>query len=475
MPKTVILTREEFHKIYEQGEEAIYAFVLSLMRRIEVLEQRLGLNSTNSSKPPSSDGLAKPKPKPKSSRERTGKQNGGQKGHAGTTLLPKENPDIIIIHEPERCSCCGHDLSTETGTVIHKHQVADLPEIDLQYTEHRMVEKECPHCHQKNQGELPKGIDDAAVQYGPRVLAFFVYLSVAQFMSYERIVETCEAMFGFAPSEGTVHKALETCYEELAPFEEEVKEKLKDAEVLHCDETGIRMEGKTGWFHVASDEDLTYYHVDEKRGKDAIDRIGLLPVYDGTVIHDCLPSYFQYDVSHGLCNAHILRELRYIWEEMGQSWALEMSDLLKEGLLEKEERGIPNTERYAEYERRYMEILSRGKKQQPPPVPKPEGQRGREAKSKSLNLIERLERHRESVLAYLRKEEVPFTNNRAEQDIRMAKVKMKVSGGFRTKKGACIFARIRAAISTMQKQGRKIFAALQSIFRGIPLNLSRAE
>jgi transposase len=315
MSKVLILTREEFHKIYEQGEEATYAFFLSLIRRIEVLEERLGLNSTNSSKPPSSDGLAKPKPKPKSSRERTGKQNGGQKGHAGKTLSPKENPDIIITHEPERCSCCGHDLTTETGTVIQKRQVADLPEIDLQYTEHRMVEKECPHCHQKNQGELPKGIDDAAVQYGPRVLAFLVYLSVAQFLSYERIVETCEAMFGFAPNEGTVHKALETCYEELAPFEEEVKAKLKEADVLHCDETGIRIEGKTGWLHVASDEDMTYYHVDEKRGKDALDRIGLLPVYEGTVIHDCLPSYFQYGVSHGLCNAHILRELRYIWEE----------------------------------------------------------------------------------------------------------------------------------------------------------------
>jgi transposase len=472
MSKTPILTREEFDKIYDQGREATYALFMSLVRRIETLEQRLGLNSTNSSKPPSSDGLAKPKPKPKSFRERTGKQNGGQEGHTGTTLSPKQDPDIIITHEPERCSHCGCDLSGETGTIVQKRQVADLPEIELHYPEHQVVENECPHCHLKNQGELPKGIDDAAVQYGPRVLALLVYLSVGQFLSHERIVETCDAICGFAPSEGTVHKALESCYEGLEPFEEEVKAKLKEAEVLHCDETGIRMEGRTGWLHVASNEDLTCYHVDEKRGKDALDRIDLLPGYEGTVIHDCFSSYFQYDISHGLCNAHILRELRYVWEEMGQPWALELSNLLKEGSSKKEESGIPNAEEYAEYERKYMEILSRGKEQQPPPIPKQEGQRGREAKSKSLNLIERLERHRESVLAYLRKEEVPFTNNQAEQDIRMTKVKMKVSGGFRTKEGACMFARIRSAISTMKKQGRKVFASLQSVFMGLPLETS---
>jgi transposase len=475
MSKTPILTREEFHKIYEQGEEATYALFMSLVRRIEALEQRLGINSTNSSKPPSSDGLAKPNPKPKSLRERTGKKTGGQEGHTGTTLSPKENPDVIIIHELERCSCCGCDLSRETGMVIQKRQVADLPKIVLQYTEHRIVEKECPHCHQKNQGEIPKGIDDSAVQYGPRVLALLVYLSVEQFLSYERIVETCEAMFGFRPSEGTVHKALNTCHEELTLFEEEVKAKLKEAEVLHCDETGIRMGGKTGWLHVASTKDLTYYHVDEKRGKEAFDRIGLLSGYGGTAIHDCLSSYFQYDISHGLCNAHILRELKYVLEEMGQSWALEMSNLLKAGLSKKERSGIPEAEEYAEYEQSYMKILSEGKERQPPASPKREGQKGREAKSKSLNLIERMERHRESLLAYLREEEVPFTNNQAERDIRMTKVKMKVSGGFRTKEGACMFARIRAAISTMQKQGRKIFDSLQSVFMSIPLHLSSPE
>ncbi|GHV35452.1 hypothetical protein FACS1894187_08200 [Synergistales bacterium] len=171
------------------------------------------------------------------------------------------------------------------------------------------------------------------------------------------------------------------------------------------------MEGKTGWLHVASTKDLTYYHVDEKRGKDAFEHIGILSEYKGTVIHDCLPSYFKYDISHGLCNAHILRELRYVSEEMNQPWASEMSNLLKIGLSKKEESGIPDAEEYAEYERNYKEILSRGKEQQPPSVPKQEGRRGREAKSKSLNLIERLEHHQESVLAFLRKKEVPFTNN----------------------------------------------------------------
>ena len=474
MSKTPILTREEFHKIYEQGEEATYAFFQSLMLRIEALEQRLGMNSTNSSKPPSSDGYTKPKPKPKSLREKTGKKTGGQQGHPGTTLTPKEVPDIVVPHEPQKCAC-GCDLSGVAGTVVQSHQIADLPEIILEYTEHQVIEKECPCCHQKNRGQLPEWIEDTAVQYGPRVYALLVYLCSGQFLSYERTVEFCEALFGFAPSEGTVHESLQTCYENLEDFEETVKEELKEAEVLHCDETGMRMEGKTGWFHTASTEDWTHYHVDEKRGKEALDRIGLLEGYTGRVIHDCLNSYFQYDVLHGLCNAHILRELRYVSEEMGQAWAAEMSELLKLELKLKEEKGILNDQEYAEVEKKYMEILGRGRAEQPPPVPKPEGQKGREAKSKSLNLINRLENHRESVLAFLRSEEVPFTNNRAEQDIRMVKVKMKISGAFRTKAGARMFARIRAAISTFQKQGMKIFDSLVSILKGLPINLSRAE
>jgi transposase len=472
MSKMPLLTREEFDKIYDQGKDAMYALFLTAISRIEELEQRLGMNSTNSSKPPSSDGYTKPNPK--SFREKTGKKTGGQKGHPGATLAPKEVPDIIVTHEPERCAC-GHNLSDVPGTVVESHQIADLPEIILEYTEHQVIEKECPCCHQKNRGELPAWIEDTTVQYGPQVRALLVYLYTSQFLSYERIVEFCESLFGFAPSEGTVYGALETCYENLESFEEEVKEKLKEAEVLHCDETGIRIEGKTGWFHTASTEEYTYYHVDEKRGKEAIDRIGLLPGYEGTAIHDCLNSYFQYDVLHGLCNAHILRELRYVYEEMNQEWAKEMSDLLKKGLEEKEESGIPSASRYEEYKSRYMEIIRKGKEQQPPPTPKVEGQRGREAKSKSLNLLERLERYEEEVLAFLRKEEVPFTNNRAEQDIRMVKVKMKMSGGFRSKEGARMFARIRAAISTLQKQGKKVFKGLTSVFMRIPIKLSSPE
>jgi transposase len=231
---------------------------------------------------------------------------------------------------------------------------------------------------------------------------------------------------------------MENCYERLESFEEEVKEKLKSAEVLHCDETGIRMEGKTGWFHTASTEDFTYYEVDDKRGKAALDRIGILEGYKGTVIHDCLPAYFQYEVLHGLCNAHLLRELKYVWEEMKQNWALEMSELLKGFQKEKSSKGIPDEAGYEERIKAYEAILLKGQEEQPPPVPRLEGQRGRTAQSKSQNLLSRLKRHEDAVLAFMRKEEVPFTNNRAEQDIRMVKVKMKVSGGFRTKEGAKI-------------------------------------
>jgi transposase-like protein len=479
MSKPVILTSEEFHRVYEQGEEATYALFLTLISplisRIEELERRLGLSSTNSSKPPSSDGLAKPAPKPKSLREKTGKKPGGQEGHKGTTLTPKDVPDFIEVHEPHQCNC-GCNLEETEGTVIRKIQVADLPEIALQYTEHQVIEKECPCCHQKSHGELPQGIEDTTVQYGQRVLALLTYLSVGQYLSYERIVELCEALFGFTPSEGTIYTAMQNCSEGLEDFEEEVKEELKKMEVLNCDETGIRMEGKTAWFHVASTEKLTHYHVDEKRGKTAMDHIGILDGFKGTVIHDCLSSYFQYDgLSHGLCNAHILRELKNVSEEMCQAWACEMSELLRRGCKEKAEKGIPDATGYEEYEKAYMEILTRGREQQPPPQPKPEGQRGRRKKSTSENLLERMERYRDYILAFLKKDEVPFTNNQAERDIRMVKVKMKVSGSFRTKEGARIFARIRSAISTFQKQGKRIFDELCGVFRGIPSRLSSPE
>jgi len=301
-----------------------------------------------------------------------------------------------------------------------------------------------------------------AVQYGPQVRALLVYMNTVQFLPYERIQELCESLYGFAPSEGTINEALKGCYEMLEPFEEEVKSKLQEAPVLHCDETGCRINGKTNWIHVGTTDTETYYHVDEKRGKEALDRIDLLANYQGTAVHDCLPSYFQYEISHGICNAHILRELRYVSEEMKQPWAEEMAEHLKSGLKNKNEQGIPNEQVYAEYEKEYMAILGRGKEQQPPPPPKPEGQKGRAAQSKSQNLIDRLECRRDSVLAFLRKEEVPFTNNKAEQAIRMVKVKEKVSGGFRTRDGACIFARIRGAISTFKKRGLKLFDELKA-------------
>ena len=191
--------------------------------------------------------------------------------------------------------------------------------------------------------------------------------------------------------------------------------------------------------------------------------MGLLEGYEGTAVHDCWSSYFQYDISHGTCNAHILRELKYVSEEMGQSWAEEMAEHLRAGLKSKEEKGLPNELEYEEYEKKYVDILERGKSQQPEALPKAEGRKGRAAKSKSQNLIDRLERYRESVLAFLRKEEVPFTNNRAEQAIRMTKVKEKISGGFRSRKGARMFARIRGAFSTFKKRGLKLLDELIAI------------
>lgn len=491
------MTREDIVAVYEQGVDAVVDLVehlstqlthqqqmiASLTARLNDLEERLAKNSRNSSKPPSSDAITKPKPK--SLRAKSAKKPGGQKGHPGMTLSWVENPEHVLWHSPQECMRCGLSLSeVESETAgYERRQVVDVPPLALQVSEHRAERKRCPGCGGITTAAFPAEVSAPGVVYGPRIKALMVYLMGYQLLPYERTSEVLRDLFGRrAPGVGTLYLALKICFEGLQETEEAIKEGLiREAEVANFDETGLRVEQKGMWVHVASTAMLThYYAVHEKRGRQASEEIGILPSFGGVAVHDGLSSYWHYEqCAHALCNAHHLRELRFVEEEHKQQWAGRMKKLLVE--VEKavgEEVASGGTrlepERVKEFDRRYQQLVEAGLKANPPP--ERTGKKGRPKQSKAKNLVDRLEKHREAVLRFMYDFRVPFDNNQAERDIRMLKVRQKISGGFRTRKGAEIFCRIRGYISTVKKQGENVLGALQNVFIGEPFVPSlRAE
>ena len=449
--------------------------IASLTARLNELEGRLAKNSRNSSKPPSSDGINKPKPK--SLRGKSGKKPGGQKGHPGTTLSLAENPEHVVVHRPEVCQGCGGSLSEGTSEVsgYEPRQVVDLPALlALEVTEHRAQRGRCFGCGTTTTAPFPAEAS-ARVGYGPRIEGLMVYLMEYQLLPYERASELLEDIFGEpAPGAGTLYSAVKRCFEGLEQTEEAIKEGLLGGTevVAGFDETGLRVEGEGMWVHVASTDELTHYAVHEKRGVEATEEIGILPFFKGVAMHDGLSSYRQYEQClHALCNAHHLRELTFVEEEHSQEWAGRMKALLSE--IEeavREEAALGGTHlargKVEEFEKRYQRLLEAGVEANPPP--ERTGKRGRPKQSKGKNLVDRLDKHREAVLRFMHDFRVPFDNNRAERDIRMVKVRQKISGCFRTSRGAEMFCRIRGYISTVRKQGENVLAALESVFMGDP-------
>ncbi len=505
-----MMPREDILAVHEQGPDAVVELVerlfaqlahqqeqlrsqqqtiSSLTARVEELEGRLAKNSRNSSKPPSSDGINKP-PKPKSLRGRSAKKPGGQKGHPGTTLSLLENPHHVVVHSPEECEGCGGTLSRRGGSGevrgYERRQVVDVPALlALEVTEHRARRERCLGCGSITTAPFPVEAS-ATVVYGPRIKALSVYLMKYQLLPYKRASELIEDLFGggsgVAPGVGTLRSALQRCFEGLEETEEAIKEGLRKARVGHFDETGLRVEGEGMWVHVASTDDLTHYAVHEKRGSEAMEEIGILPRFSGVAVHDGLSGYrlvAQRCLGHALCNAHHLRELKFVEEEHEQGWAGRMKALLweiEEAVREEAASGgtCLKPEKAEEFEARYRRLLGAGLEANPPP--ERTGKRGRPKQSKGKNLVDRLDKHRESVLRFMHDFRTPFDNNQAERDIRMVKVRQKISGGFRTKEGARIFCRIRGYISTVRKQGENVLVALQSVFMGDPLVPSlRAE
>ena len=465
-----MFTREELLPLAQSQPEALVEMMLALQARLEQLEKRIkeleahvAKNSQNSHQPPSSDGLSKPNPK--SLRTPSGRKPGGQPGHPGQTLQRVKIPDHIQIHKVEVCpQCHGRGLSRAPVLDYESRQVFDLPPRPLEVTEHRAEIKCCPHCAAQVRAEFAAGVN-APVQYGPRFQSLMVYLNQQQLLPYDRLAQLCEDLFEQPLSAGTLVTANERVFAQLEPFAQALVNQVPQAPVVHLDESGLRVQGTLHWLHVASTSELTFYGVHPKRGAEAMDAFGIIGACRQWVVHDHWKPYFSYqECLHALCNEHLLRELKFLWEEAQEVWAQQLSEALLQLHQRRQKHGEFNERQFKQALKAYRTVVRRGRHRHPRLAP---GQ-GRCAQSKAANLLDRLEDFDWCILAFLLDERVPFTNNQAEQDIRMIKVRQKISGCFRTLKGAQIFCRIRSYLSTCRKQGRNLWEAIQMAVIGSP-------
>jgi len=468
---------EQIRAAYRQGEEAIITLfhhtVEQLAARVQALEDRVSKNSRNSGKPPSSDGLAKPAPK--SLRKRQGKKSGGQPGHEGHTLKAVSQPDHFQVYAVKVCQHCQASLEQGAVSAVEKRQVFDLPPMHIEVTEHQAEIKHCPHCGAESHAAFPPDVTQP-VQYGSEVRALAVYLNQYQMLPLERVSETFADVFEHPLADGTIFDAGQAVAEGVQPVNEAIKKHLTEhEEVVHFDETGTHIGGKLHWFHSTSTALLTYYACHAKRGHEATDYIDILPKLHGRAMHDGWKSYFYYTALwHALCNAHHLRELTFLQERYPQGWESQLMELLLEIKASVEAiRGklhqLPQAQ-LANFDQRYDLLIEQGLLANPlPELSKDQPKkRGRTAKSPPRNLLERLRDHKDAVLAFMYDFKVPFDNNQAERDLRMMKVKMKVSGGFRSSDGAETFCTVRAYLSTARKNGQRMLKVLRLALAGKP-------
>jgi transposase len=429
-----------------------------LLARVAELERRLGLNSSNSGKPPSSDGLKKP-PRVSSLREPSGKKTGGQQGHPGETLCQVAKPDVTIDHYPPVCTGCGEPLTAATATGQVARQVFDLPEPrPLIVTEHRAHACRCAACGTQTRAAFPEGVA-APVQYGQRIAAFVLYLLHFQLLPEKRLAVLMADLFGVKLVTATIAAISHDCAQRFQGFAEALRDQVAAARVKHMDETGFRIGGKTQWLHIASTVWLTFYRTAAKRGS-------LLANVTGIVMHDhWKPYYAMTGVLHALCNAHHLRELKALVEIEKENWAGRMQRLLRRACHATNlarERGVPlQPGLIALIERCYDGILAEGLAfHEGQPALAKTGRRGRQPRRVGHNLLLRLSTRKQDVLRFLIDPSVPFTNNLAERDGRMMKLRQKISGGFRSEDGAKDFAVIRSVLSTARKQGWNMLQTL---------------
>ncbi len=468
---------KEINAAYENGKGAVLklfqdTFVV-LAERMRKLEDQLAKNSRHSGKPPSSDGFDKPTPH--SLRKRRRRRRGGQKGHAGYKLEMVKKPDHIKRHKVERCAHCQNSLKRQKVERIERRQVFDLPKVEMEVTEHQAQVKRCSGCGKETRAEFPKEVNQA-VQYGTEAKAQMAYLNHEQHIPLKRTCDVLEEFYGHRPAEGTIYAAGAEVAQIVTPASEAIKEHLTlREEIIGNDETGLRIDGKLYWLQTTCTTLLTYYAYHQKRGKVAMDAINILPRFKGRVVHDDLPSYFQYDFQHALCNAHHLRVLLFLQERYPQKWIEPLITLLlkikqKVETAQGKNQSELSERQKASYFAQYDKLIQQGLRANPPPnaTSRKPGQRGRLKQSPARNLLLRLKEHKAAVLAFMVDFKVPFDNNQSERDLRMMKVKQKISGCFRSEDGAGIFCQIRGYLSTARKNGQMALHALRLAFMGTP-------
>ena len=491
MPESNLIMPNEVRAAYREGEEAVARLVKVLMTsiqeqavqiqeqavqiqeqsaRIQELEARLNKDSHNSSKPPTSDGLKKGRKH--SLRQKSGKKTGGQDGHEGHRLEAVRDPQHIIEHRVTHCQKCHASLEGVKAETYEMRQVFDLPEkVKLEVTEHRVAAVHCPECDALNQAEYPEGVSQKT-PYGPRVRAQMAYFNTYQLVPLERTAD----LYQQEASEGAVLAAVKEVAHNVEPVNEKIKTYLiKTEEAVHFDESGMH-QGGLKWLHSASTALVTFFALQAKRGQEAMDAIGILPKRTGWCIHDYWKAYLRYlQAKHALCNAHLLRELTYLVENYQQIWAEAMLKLLREiqkAVVAAKAVGQDalSSEQLADFQNRYDQIVVEGLLVNPAPEPAQDQpkKRGRVKQTLPKNLLDRLRDHSDMVLAFMKDFTVPFDNNQAERDIRMAKLKEKISGCFRSQDGSDAFCQVRSYVSTAHKNGQPILEAIYLALIGKP-------
>jgi transposase len=443
--------------------------IATLQARVAELERRLGKDSSNSSKPPSSDGLRKPSRTGRQDDERAARRRPGkQPGAPGAHLAQVEEPDEVAWHVPDRCGGCGAELTDASVVGVEARQVFDLPPLGLRVTEHRAERRRCA-CGMTTAGRFPDHARAAAC-YGPGVRALVCYLCVHQHLPVDRAAQLLADVLAAPVATGTLAAVVAEGARGLDGFAQVVREGLAAAPVAHFDETGARVAGRLHWVHSASTSLLSLFTVHAKRGKVAMDAAGVLPGFAGVAVHDGWAPYWRYDVTHALCGAHLLRELDAVTEEPGQGWAAGMAELLVDAKLACDRARAAGVQRVDDQTRarlhtRYERLLADGQAANPPP-PVNGRRRRRTRRSPAARLLARLDAHREEVLRLLDDTRVPFDNNQAERDLRMVKLQQKISGCWRTPAGAEAFLALRSYLSTARKHGRNPLAVLGQLFQG---------
>ncbi len=459
----VAKTLEKAKNLLEEEKNispALKATIEVMMLLVTILTNRLGLNSNNSSIPPSKDRNRKKGVK-RTSGNKMRRKPGGQAGHAGSTLEKTDKPDEIEDIEIDRRTIPS---GTYNNAGFERRQVFDI-KVSLHVKEYRaeILENESGV---RYVASFPEGVTKAA-QYGVGIKAEAVYMSQFQLVPLDRVKDHFDNQVGLPLSKGSISNFNKEAFEKLSYFELWAKKQVLNSKINNADETGINVNGKNIWLHCLSNDKTTLYHPDVKRGKEAMDNMGVLPNFKGILCHDHWKPYYRYDCTHSLCNAHHLRELERAHEQDGQKWASLMQDLLIKinEVVDKNSGRALSANKVTVFKVKYRKILKDGESECPFTKEKT-GKRGRQKKSKSRNLLERLQDFESDTLRFMTTKDVPFTNNRGENDLRMTKVQQKISGCFRSMDGAKSFCRIRGFLSTCRKNGINPSDALKTILNG---------